>query len=53
MPITTRNSMLQSVYGQEVRMPDLNKILDGWKCDQNPQSDVVDNKVKRLIATYA
>ncbi|KAK2062723.1 terpene synthase family protein [Colletotrichum caudatum] len=49
----TREKILQQLHGQNVRIPDLGKIMGDWPKGQNIHSEVVNTKILEIIKTHA
>lgn len=47
----SRQEIIQKLRGQQVRIPDLRKVMVNWPYDTNPQAYVVDDKINQLITT--
>ncbi|KZL77987.1 pentalenene synthase [Colletotrichum tofieldiae] len=49
----TREQILQQLHGQNVRIPDLGKLMTDWPKDQSPHVEAVDSKILQIIETHA
>ncbi|KAF6802986.1 pentalenene synthase [Colletotrichum sojae] len=49
----SRDQILWSLHGQQVRIPDLGKLMIDWPKDQNAHLEAVDNKILQIIETHA
>lgn len=44
-----REKMLLQLHGQQIRIPDLGRLMEDWPRDQNPHLDAVDSKILQII----
>ncbi|KAL0936346.1 pentalenene synthase [Colletotrichum truncatum] len=48
-----REKILWGLHGQNVRIPDLGKMMTGWPKDQSLHLEAVNSKILRIIETHA
>ncbi|KJZ72333.1 hypothetical protein HIM_08259 [Hirsutella minnesotensis 3608] len=48
-----REQTLSQLRGQQVHIPDLGKMMQGWQNDQSPHRDAVDGKILEIIQRHS